>query len=198
MAIKFLSLLGFQSKSRNEQPTPIAPTPPVPEVTAELSIKEEFHDAIAHTNAGWFRFDSDRSVLLASMTVTYDITELDYTYTIGKGLVNTPVRIVHTSAMIRLYRSSAVSLKTGEGNRCFVVCDRGGSFIDGDGVSATNRRFYSLEDEGVYLMTNYFLNKIIPYAFIEVSLILSNLTNEKITDITIPDETALKSLIPCY
>ena len=165
-------------------------------LTAELSVKENFHDEIAHTGAGWFRFDSDSSRLLASMTVSYDITESKDGYIVGAGFVSTPVRIVHSSAMIRLYRSSAVSLKTGEGNRCFIVCDRGGSFIDG--APSTDRKFYSLESEGVCLMANDFLNKKIPYAVIGTYPFLSGVKNARITDITIPDEAALKYLIPCY
>ena len=198
MAINFLSLIGFKSKSRKEQPTPSAPAPqpPVPEVTAELSVKEEFHDAIAETDAGWFRFDSDSSRLLASMTVSYDITESKDDYIVGKGFVSTPVRIVHTSAMIRLYRSSAVALKTGEGHRCFVVCDRGGSFING--APATVRRFYSLDEDGECQMANYCLTKTIPFAFFGEYPFSSEVSNARITDITIPDEAALKSLIPNY
>lgn len=201
MAIKFLSLFGTKMKKPRPAPPPQgdgkSPVPvPVPEVTAELSVKEDFHDEIAETDAGWFRFNSDSSRLLASMTVSYDITECKDDYIVMKGFVSTPVRIVHTSAMIRLYCSSAVSLATGEGNRCFVVCDRGGSFIDG--APSTDRKFYSLESEGVCLMANYFLNKKIPYAVIGTYPFLSEVKNARITDITIPDEAALKYLVPIY
>ena len=202
MAINFLSLIGFKSKSRKEQPTPSAPAPqpPVPEVTAELSVKEDFHEEIAHTGAGWFRFDSDSSRLLASMTVSYDVRETTHEFKTdwraNCHMVETPVRIVHTSAMIRLYRSSAVALKTGEGHRCFVVCDRGGSFING--APATVRRFYSLDEDGECQMANYCLTKTIPFAFIGEYPFFSEVSNERITDITIPDEAALKSLIPNY
>ena len=206
MAIKFLSLFGTNLKRSRPAPTPQgegnpapapAPQPPVPEVTAVLSVKEDFHDEIAHTDEGWFRFDSSRSELLAAMTVSFDITETtaDYKRFGGLGLgqlVEKPVRIIHTSAVIRLYRTP----KQDGGWRCFVVRDKGEVFLDG--TPATERRFYSLDTDDVCAMADSFLNKKIPYAYIEVSLFFSNVTNEKITDITIPDETALKSLIPNY
>lgn len=197
MAINFLSLIGFKPKSRKMHPEAAPePQPPVPEVTAELSVKEDFHDAIAHTDKGWFRFDSSRSELLASMTVSYDIREITREFKTDWRaychMVETPVRIIHTSSMIRLFRSSA------EDNvlRLFIVSDMGGSFIDG--APATKRQFYPIDAEEAGGWADAFLNKKPPYGFICRQSYSSEVSNEKITDVTIPDEAALKSLIPNY
>lgn len=185
MSVNFLSLLGFKSKSRKEQPEAAhEPKPPVPEVTAELSVKEEFHEEVASTTEGWFRFDSSRSELLASMTVNYDVLE--------RSPFDSPSRIIHTSALIRLYRTR----KDGEnGGRVFVVCDRGGCFIEG--APATRREFFSLDEKTARLTAVFFLHRNVPYAFIE-RYGLFDVTNASIANVTMPDEDALLSLVPNY
>lgn len=198
MAIKFLSLLGFKSKSRKEQPEAAPePKPPVPEVTAELSVKEDFHEEVAITEEGWFRFDSSRSELIASMTVSYDIREAtrefktDWRANCHMG--ETPVRIIHTSALVRLYRTR----KDGEnGGRAFVVCDRGGCFLDG--TPATRREFFSLDEGAAQQMAVFFLHRNVPYAFIERYGLFDTVTNASIANVTIPNEDALLSLVPNY
>ena len=186
MAIKFLSLIGFKSKSQ----------PPVPEVTAELSVKEDFHEEVSSTEEGWFRFDSSRSELLASMTVSYDIRvatrEFKKDWRANCHMVETPVRIIHTSALVRLYRTR----KDGEnGGRAFVVCDRGGCFIDG--TPATRREFFSLNEKTALLTAVFFLHRNVPHAFIDRYGFVT-VTNASIADVTIHDEDALLSLVPIY
>ena len=198
MAIKFLSLLGFKSKCRKEQPEAAPePKPPVPEVTAALSVKEEFHEEVASTAAGLFRFDSSRSELIASMTVSYDVQEITSEFNTdwraNCHIVETPVRIIHTSALVRLYRTR----KDGEnGGRAFVVCDRGGCFIDG--TPATRREFFSLYEKAAQQTAALFRHGDVPYAFIDRYGLFDIVMNASIANITIHDEDALLSLVPIY
>ena len=107
-------------------------------------------------------------------------------------MVETPVRIIHPSALIRLFHSPAAD----NVSRLFIVGDMGGSFIDG--TPSTNRQFYPLDAEEAGGWVDAFLNKKPPYWLICRLSPWREVLNAKITDITIPDESALKSLIPNY
>ena len=89
------------------------------------------------------------------------------------------------------------AIKDGEnGGRAFVVCDRGGCFIDG--TPATRREFFSLYEKAAQQTAALFRHGDVPYAFIDRYGLFDIVMNASIANITIHDEDALLSLVPIY